>query len=134
MTMRPLVLALAASSLLLTAADRPRPKPMEAPPPAASQLEPAPDAVKLVRSCQVDSRSCVEWEGAFAGVDLKARCRKLKGTWSEGACPTGQRIGTCTQRETSSDDRSVTRSYAPMKPEDARAACQKQPRAVFMNR
>jgi hypothetical protein len=134
MTLRPLVLALAASSLLLTAADRSKPKALEAPPPPPSQLEPPPDAVKLVRSCRLDATSCLEWEGAFTGVDLKQRCRKLKGTWGEGACPTAERIGTCTQRETSSDDRTVTRSYAPVKPEDARTACRKQPRAVFMNR
>lgn len=134
MTTRPLVFALAAASLLLTAADRPKPKPMEPPPPPPSQLEPAPEAAKLVRSCQVSATSCLEWEGTFTGVDLRARCQKLKGTWSEGACPAAQRIGACTQREPSSDDRTVTRAYAPARPEDAKAACRKLPRAVFMNR
>jgi hypothetical protein len=134
MKLRPLVFAFAASSFLLTGADRPKPKHMEPPPPPPSQLEPAAEAAKLVRSCQVSAKSCLEWEGTFAGVDLKARCKKLKGAWSEGGCPTDQRIGSCTQREPSSDDRTVTRSYSPVKLEEAKAACQKQPRAVFMNR
>ena len=57
MPLRPLVLALAASTLLLTAADRPRPPPMEAPQPKPTQLEPAPQEARPVRSCRVDART-----------------------------------------------------------------------------
>ena len=132
MTPRQLAFALGASSLLLTAADSPRPRPMEATPPPPSQLQPAPDQAKVVGSCTVSAMSCVEWEGSYAGVDLKGRCQKLKGKWGDGACPAERRVGACTQREIASDDRMVTMSYAPMKPADAKAACQKQARAVFM--
>jgi hypothetical protein len=136
MTLRLLAVVLGASSLLLTGADAPEPKPMPAPkeasPPPSSQLHPAPDDAKVVGRCTVSAKSCVEWEGSYAGVDLKGRCQKLKGTWGDGGCPTEKRIGSCTQREFSSDDRMVTLSYAPVKAAEAKAACQKQPRAVFM--
>jgi hypothetical protein len=105
---------------------------MEASPPPSAQLEPAPDLAKLVASCSLGPKSCVEWEGSYAGVDLKGRCQKLKGTWGEAACPAAKRIGSCTQRELSSDDRMVTISYAPVKPADAKSACGKQARAVFL--
>jgi hypothetical protein len=134
MPRRPLVLALAASTLLLTAADRPRPPPMEAPPPRPTQLEPAPEEARPVRSCRVDARTCIDWEGDFPGVDLKARCKALKGTWGDGACPTEKQVGTCTVREMSSRDRSVTHAYPPVSAADARTACLKEPRASFMKR
>lgn len=138
MTLRLLAVVLGASSLLLTGADAPRPKPTpmpvpkEAAPPPSAQLQPAPDLAKVVGSCTVSARTCVEWEGNYAGVDLKGRCQKLKGNWGDGECPVEKRIARCTQREFSSDDRMVTRSYAPVKAAEAKAACQKQPRAVFM--
>ncbi len=132
MTLRLLALALGTFSLLLTAADQPRPRALEAAPPPSAQLEPAPDLATVVGSCSLGPRSCVEWEGSYAGVDLKGRCKKLKGTWGDAACPAARRIGSCRQRELSSDDRMVTISYAPVKPADAKAACGKQPRAVFL--
>jgi hypothetical protein len=134
MTLRLLALALGASSLLLTGADtpqKPMPMPTEAPPPS-SQLQPAPDDARVVGSCTVSARTCVEWEGSYTGVDLQGRCKKLKGSWGEGSCPAEKRIGSCTQREFSSDDRTITRSYAPVKTTEAKAACQKLPRGVFM--
>jgi len=134
MTFRPHLLALAAASLLLTAADHPRPPPLEAPAPAPAQLEPAPEEPRPVRSCRVDARTCIDWEGTFAGVDLPARCRKLKGAWSDAACPAAPQVATCAQREPSGDERTVIRSYPPASAADARAACQKLPRAVFMKR
>jgi hypothetical protein len=132
MTTRPLAFAVALTSLLLVAAQADKPMPKEAPPPPPVDLQPAPDDARLLGSCTVDAKSCLEWEGAFTGVDLKARCQKAKGTWSDGACPTENRVGTCTQRETSSDDRTMTRSFAPVKAADAKAACKKLPRAAFM--
>jgi hypothetical protein len=132
MTTRPLALAVALSSLLLVAAQDEKPMPMEAAPPPPTNLEPAPTDARLLGSCTVDARSCLEWEGVFAGVDLKARCQKTKGSWSDAACPTERRVGTCTQREISTDDRTLTRSYPPVKAADAKAACKKQPRAAFM--
>jgi hypothetical protein len=136
MTLRLLAFALGASSLLLTGADapasKPMPMPVEAPPPLSSQLQPAPDDAKVVGSCAVSAKSCVEWEGSHAGVDLQARCKKLKGSWSAGSCPAERRIASCTQREFSSDDRTITWAYAPVKAAEAKAACQKQPRGVFM--
>jgi hypothetical protein len=132
MTNRPLTLAVALTSLLLVAAQAEKPMPKEAEPPPPSNVEPPPDDARLLGSCRIDAKSCLEWEGDFAGVDLKARCQKAKGSWSEGACPTEQRVGTCTQRETSSDDRAMTRSYAPVKAADAKAACKKLPRAAFL--
>jgi hypothetical protein len=123
MTLRIFAVVLGASSLLLTGADAPQP---------SAQLQPAPDDAKVVGSCTVSARTCVEWEGSYAGVDLKGRCKKLKGSWGDGGCPSEKPIGRCTQRELSSDDRMVTLSYAPAKAAEAKAACQKQPRAVFM--
>jgi hypothetical protein len=133
MTLGILAVVLGASSLLLIGADAPqKPMPVEAPPPPSSQLQPAPDDAKVVGSCTVSAKSCVEWEGSYAGVDLKGRCKKLKGSWGEGSCPAEKRVGSCTQREFSSDDRTITRSYAPVKATEAKAACQKLPRGVFM--
>jgi hypothetical protein len=134
MPLRPQVLALAASTLLLAAADRPRPPPMEVQPPPASQLAPAPEEARPVRSCRVSAVKCIDWEGDYPGVDLKGRCKALRGTWSDGACPTEKQVGTCTVREFSSRDRSVTHAYPPQGADDARADCLKEPRASFMKR
>lgn len=100
------------------------------PPPAAIAVPEEPKA-PIAGSCAMKS-ACAEYQGAFTGVDTQALCAKANGTWSKAACATEGSIGACTQRQDGTEDRIVTRSYAPTKADDARKACVNLPRGIFL--
>jgi hypothetical protein len=131
---RYLAAALAVGAVVLLGAAGPKPPPISTAEPAPSGVAPPPSTVQIVGSCTVGKGTCVDYEGTFAGGAGPARCRKAKGTWSDDACPTERRVGTCRQRETGSDDRTLTRSYQPATEKGAKAACRKTPRGVFLPR
>lgn len=125
----PAVLAVA----LLTAA-APKPRPPAADEPAPSGLAPPADDDVIVGSCLVSRERCVDFEGTFATGEAPARCKKLKGTWRADPCGADGRVGTCTVRDTGTDNRVLTRSYKPATEKAARADCKQQPRGVFLAR
>ncbi len=126
------VVALAAASLLTAAA--PRPGSSAAALPAPSGVAPPADEDVIVGSCEVSRTSCIDYQGTFAGGDAAARCKKAGGTWRAAPCPGAGRVGTCRVRDPGTDDRVLTRFYAPVVEQAARAECKKQPRAVFQAR
>jgi hypothetical protein len=101
------------------------------PAPAAIAVPDEPK-VTIIGSCALGGNACSDYEGAFAGVDVKALCAKAKGTWSSSACPAAGIIGNCTQREVGSEDRVITRTYAPGKVDAAKKACVNLPRGIFL--
>jgi len=123
-------IAVLATALLL--ATTPRPPPMAAAEPAPAFAARPADTVQVVGSCRVARASCLDFAGAFAGGAAEARCRQLKGTWSAGACPADGLVGSCIQRETGSQDRTMTRAYRPTTARAARAECRKTARGVFL--
>lgn len=126
------LLALAATTLLTAASPKAPPSAVKEPAPAGV-APPADDAV-IVGSCKVSREQCVDFEGSFPGGEAPARCKKLKGSWREESCTADGRVGTCTVRETGSDNRVLTRWYKPAAETTVRAECKKQPRAVYMPR
>lgn len=124
--------ALVATALLTAAAPRPRPVALEEPAPSGV-TPPADDAV-IVGSCRVAGGACVDYEGALTAADAQARCRKARGAFQAAACPAAGLVGTCRVRDTGTDDRELTRFYKPVTEKAARAACKKQPRAVYLAR
>ncbi|MBK9516089.1 MAG: hypothetical protein IPO09_01825 [Anaeromyxobacter sp.] len=131
--LRALLAVLLAAPLAAAAAPRAPPARAAAEPAPAGVSPPADDAV-LAGSCQVARDTCIDYEGAWPGGLARARCAQARGTWRAGACPSAGRLGTCTQRETGTDDRTLVRSFAPLTEKAARAACKKVPRAVFLRR
>lgn len=121
----------AAAALLLASTPKPPPQAKAEPAPAFAQ-KPA-DAVAVAGGCRVSKVSCVDLAGTFGGAH-EARCKQLKGTWSTEPCPEAGLVATCTQREVGSQDRTLTRSYAPTTAKAARAECQKKARGVFLAR
>ncbi len=83
-------------------------------------------------SCSLPGGGCSDYQGAFTGVDVQALCAKAKGTWNAAACPAENSVGTCTQRQDDSEDRIVTRSYAPTTADAARKTCLNLPRGIFL--
>jgi hypothetical protein len=126
---------LAACAAALVAADAPRKaKPMRSEESKPVEAVPA-AAMTADGSCTAaDKKTCTEYSGAFAGSDPRAACEKAGGAWSDGACPSEGRVGTCTQREVGTDARVIVRSYAPTSADDAKQECTKAPRAAFMPR
>jgi hypothetical protein len=128
-----LALAALVATALLTAAS-PKPAPTATQEPAPSGVAPPADDAVIVGSCKVSKEQCVDFEGTFPGGEAPARCKKLKGTWRDESCSADGRVGTCTVRDTGTDNRVLTRWYKPATEATARAACKKQPRAVYMPR
>lgn len=124
--------AILAAALLTAAAPKPKAS-IPAEPEPAGLTPPADDAV-IVGSCKVSKQTCVDYEGTFANGEAQARCRKLKGTWRDESCTADGRLGTCTVRDTGTDNRVLTRWYKPVTEQAARAECKKQPRAVYLAR
>jgi hypothetical protein len=126
------VVSLVAVSLLTAADSKPGPGPADEP--APSGVSPPADDAVIVGSCRLSKESCVDYEGAFPRGEAPARCKKAKGTWREESCTADGRIGTCTVRDTGTDNRVLTRFYKPATEKAARAECKKQPRAVYLAR
>jgi hypothetical protein len=124
--------ALAAATLLTAAA--PRPKPTERAEPAPSGVAPPADDAVIVGSCRLSKEACVDYEGSFPGGEAVARCKRAKGSWREESCTASGRFGTCTVRDTGTDNRVLTRYYKPASEQAARTACKRQPRAVYLAR
>ena len=124
--------SLLAASLLTAAA--PKPKGDAAAEPAPSGVAPPADDAVIVGSCKLSKESCVDFEGSFPNGEAPSRCKRLKGTWREESCSADGRIGTCTVRDTGTDNRVLTRFYRPATEKAARAECKKLPRAVFLVR
>ncbi len=127
-------LALAAAALAFTAlltAAAPKPRPMEAKPPPPANLTPPADEVVMAGACLVGKDQCVDYEG-FAAAEAQARCKKQKGTFQAEACRAEGRVGTCTVRETGTDNRVLTRWYPPATEKSARAECKKAARGVYL--
>jgi hypothetical protein len=101
------------------------------PPPAAIPVPEEPKA-PIAGSCSLPANACADYQGTFAGVDLPALCAKAKGTFGSSACPTSGSVGTCTQRQDGSEDRILTRTYAPGTVDAARKACVSAPRGIFL--
>jgi hypothetical protein len=118
---------------LLTAAS-PKPPPAVEREPAPAGVAPPVDDAVIVGSCRISKEQCVDFEGSFPGGEALARCKKLKGSWRDESCPADGRVGTCTVRDTGSDNRVLTRWYKPASETTARAGCTKQPRAVYLPR
>lgn len=125
-------LAALAAALLLASTPKPPSSAAAEPAPAFASL-PA-DTVLVMGSCRVSKVSCVDFAGTFAGGAAEARCRKLKGSWSAQPCPDDGQVGSCTQRAVGSQDRALTRAYAPATAKAARAECRKTARGVFLAR
>jgi hypothetical protein len=125
---------LAAALFLATTATTPKPPPMAAaePPPAFAH-KPA-DAVAVIGSCRVSKATCVDFAGEFAGGAAERRCKQLKGKYAAEACPADGLVATCIERLTGSEDRTMTRAYAPTTAKAARAECKKTARGVFLAR
>lgn len=100
------------------------------PPPASIPVPEEPKA-PIVGSCTVGGNACSDYQGEFAGVDVRALCAKASGTWSASACRAGATVGTCTQRQ-DGEDRIITRTYAPESADAARKACVNSPRGIFL--
>jgi hypothetical protein len=126
------VVSLVAVSLLTAADSKPRPSPADEP--APSGISPPVDDAVIVGSCRLSKESCIDYEGAFPGGEAPARCKRAKGIWREESCTAEGRIGTCTVRDTGTDNRVLTRFYKPATEKAARAECKKQPRAVYLAR
>jgi hypothetical protein len=124
--------ALVATSLLTAASPKPPSSGTKEPAPAGV-APPADDAV-IVGSCKVSKEQCVDYEGSFPSGEAAARCKKLNGTWRDESCTADGRVGTCTVRDTGTDNRVLTRWYAPATEKTARAECKKLARAVYMAR
>jgi hypothetical protein len=124
--------ALLAASLLL--AGTPKPVSGAAAEPAPSGVVVPADAVQVVGGCRLSKVSCVDFAGRYAPGAAEARCKKLKGAWSAEACPADGLVASCTQRDTGSQDKTVTRAYAPTTVKAARAECRKTARGVFLAR
>jgi hypothetical protein len=124
--------AFAATALLTAAAPKPRPTAQQEPAPAGV-APPAEDAV-IVGSCKISKEQCVDFEGTYANGEAAARCKRLKGTWRDESCTADGRFGTCTVRDTGTDNRVLTRYYKPATEQAARTECKKQPRAVYLAR
>ena len=118
---------------LLTAAS-PKSPSSAAKEPAPSGVAPPPEEAVIVGSCKVSKEQCVDYEGSFPGGEAQGRCRKLKGTWRDESCTADGRVGTCTVRDTGTDNRVLTRWYKPAAETTARTECKKLPRAVYMAR
>ncbi|MCM2333961.1 MAG: hypothetical protein NDI82_08420 [Anaeromyxobacteraceae bacterium] len=124
--------ALAATTLLTAAA--PKPRPMAPPEPAPAGLAPPAEEAVIAGSCRIGPEQCLDFEGAFTPAELQARCQGVKGTPVAAVCPAEGRVGSCTVRETGTDDRVLTRFYPPATEKKARAECKKQPRGVYLAR
>ncbi len=119
---------------LLTAAAAPRPKPSVVAEPAPSGVAPPADDAVIVGSCKLSRERCVDYEGSFPNGEAPARCKRAKGSWREESCTADGRFGTCTVRDTGTDNRVLTRYYKPATEKTARAECKKAPRAVYLAR
>lgn len=130
------VSGLVAATLLTAAAPKAglAPRPSAAAEPAPSGVAPPSDDAVIVGSCRLSREQCVDYEGSFAGGEAQARCQRARGTWRDEPCPAGDRIGTCTVRDTGTDNRVLTRFLRPATEKVARAECKKQPRAVYLAR
>ncbi|HSM91744.1 MAG TPA: hypothetical protein VLT47_02595 [Anaeromyxobacteraceae bacterium] len=130
-----LVVAAALASMPAVAAPPAGAKPKRlapADPAPASIAVPVEEEARIVGSCALGGGACADYQGAFAGVDVQALCAKAKGTWSASACPSENSVGTCTQRQNGTEDRIVTRTYAPSTVDAARKACVSSPRGMFL--
>lgn len=125
---------LAAALVIATSATTPKAPPMAAPEPAPAFATRPAAGPAVVGSCRVGKASCVDFAGAFTGGTAEARCAKLKGTFAAEACPADGLVASCIERVTGSEDRTLTRAYAPTTPKAARAACKKTARGVFLAR
>lgn len=133
----PITCGLLAATLLTAAAPKAEPAPVKtsaADLPAPSGVAPPADEAVIVGSCRVSKEQCVDYEGTFAAGDAQARCKKARGTWREEPCPAEGRVGTCTVRDTGTDNRVLTRFLKPATEKAARAECRKQPRGVYLAR
>ena len=126
-----LVALLVATSLLTGATSKP---PRAADEPAPAGVSPPADDAVIVGSCKVSKVQCVDYEGTFPNGEAPARCKKLKGTWRDESCSADGRVGTCTVRDTGTDNRVLTRWYKPATEQAARTECKKAARAVYMAR
>jgi hypothetical protein len=131
------VSGLVAATLLTAAAPRPgaaTPRPTAAAEPAPSGVAPPADDAVIVGSCQVSREQCIDYEGSFATGEAQARCKMARGAWRDEPCAAEGRIGTCTVRDTGTDNRVLTRFLKPATEKAARAECKKVPRAVYLAR
>jgi len=101
------------------------------PAPAAVSVPQEP-VVPIAGSCTLAGNACSDYAGAFSGVDVQALCAKAKGTWQSSPCPTEGSVGSCTQRQVGSEDRVVTRTYAPGSADAAKKTCVNSPRGIFL--
>jgi len=128
-----LAVALLAAVPLLAAAAKP-PTTAAAREPAPSGVAPPADDAVIAGSCKLGKESCVDFEGAFPSGEGARRCKKLKGSWRDESCTADGRIGTCSVRDTGTDNRLLTRWYKPVTEKGAKESCKKQPRAAWMGR
>ncbi|HUL60339.1 MAG TPA: hypothetical protein VLU43_13735 [Anaeromyxobacteraceae bacterium] len=132
---RRFAVAFASAALLTAGTGSEKSKPLVKPDPEPAKVEVPEQPHQVLGSClAADRKSCTEYEGASLAGDPKAACAKAKGTWADQGCPADGRVATCIQRATGSDDRTLTRSYAPMTPQQAQAACKKVARSAFLAR
>jgi len=133
----PIIGGLVVATLLTAAAPKAgpaTPRPSAADEPAPSGVAPPADDAVIVGSCRVSKEQCVDYEGSFAAGEAPARCKKARGTWRDEPCPAEGRVGTCTVRDTGTDNRMLTRFLRPATEKAARAECKKQPRGVYLAR
>lgn len=89
----------------------------------------APAKGQLLGSCSPAPVSCTDYEKTV-GTAARDACKKYKLTWSDGACPTEKRVGTCVTKE--GGGKAFTHSYPPGTAEVAKKACGNTPGGVFL--
>jgi hypothetical protein len=74
-------------------------------------------------SCNLVDLSCLDFTGnAITRTAAQVECTVQGGAFAEAACPTANRVGSCTMNEAGLGE-IVIRFYAPLGVEDARNAC-----------
>jgi len=132
--MKRLALAVALLTTAPLVAAAPKPPTSAAKEPAPSGVAPPADDAVIAGSCKLGKESCVDFEGTFPNGEGAARCKRLKGSWRDESCTADGRIGTCSVRDTGTDNRLLTRWYRPATEKGAKESCKKQPRAAWLNR